>query len=166
MLTLIICNSSYSIGKGFQGVMKRWGFKGLRASHGVSISHRSHGSTGQHQDPGRVFPGKKMAGHMGNRLRTLQNLLVMRVDTSENLVFLRGSIPGPPGKFVRVSDSIKKCVSKARERKRRTELGISDTPLPGIGNGVNSLPFPACTPQMVKQLGLPSSILYNNEKKQ
>jgi large subunit ribosomal protein L3 len=146
--------------------MKRWGFKGLRATHGVSISHRSHGSTGQHQDPGRVFPGKKMAGHMGNRTRTLQNLLVMRVDTADDLVFLRGSIPGPPGRYVKVSDSIKKCISKARDRQRRTNLGISDVPLPGIGNGIASLPFPAGTPEMVKELGLPGSILYNYEKKQ
>jgi large subunit ribosomal protein L3 len=146
--------------------MKRWGFKGLRASHGVSISHRSAGSTGQHQDPGRVFPGKKMAGHMGNRLRTAQNLLVMRVDIADNLVFLKGAIPGSPGKFVRVTDSIKKCVSQARERQRRTVLGISDTPLTGVGNGVASLPFPVATPEMVQKLGLPSSIIYNNEKKQ
>lgn len=107
-----------------------------------------------------------MAGHMGNRNRTQQNLLVMRVDTSENLVFLKGAIPGPPGNFVRVKDSLKKCISLARERKRRTELGISDTPLPGVGNGVDTLPFPACTPEMVKQLNLPETIIYNNEKKQ
>lgn len=107
-----------------------------------------------------------MAGHMGNRLRTLQNLLVMRIDTTENLVYLKGALPGPPGGFVRVRDSIKKCVSQARERQRRTLLGLSETPLTGVGNGVESLPFPAATPEMVKQLNLPVSILYNNEKKQ
>lgn len=145
--------------------MKRWGFKGLRASHGVSVSHRSHGSTGQHQDPGRVFPGKKMSGHMGNRLRTQQNLQVMRIDVPENLIFLKGALPGAPGGFVRVSDAIKKCISKGRDRQRRTVLGLSEGPLPGIGHGVSSLPFPAGTVDLVKQLNMPASMLYNNEKK-
>jgi len=154
-----------TIGKGFAGPMKRWGFKGLRASHGVSVSHRSHGSTGQHQDPGRVFPGKKMAGHMGNRLRTQQNLLVMRVDTVDNLVFLKGCVAGHNGNFVKISDAIKNCVSRGRERQRRTALGLSDQPLVGVGNGVASLPFPAATKSMVKEMGLPQSILYNNERK-
>ena len=85
---------SKTIGKGFAGVMKRYNFSGLRATHGVSVSHRSHGSTGQRQDPGKVFKGKKMAGHMGNKLRTMQNLEIVRSDLENNLIYLKGSIPG------------------------------------------------------------------------
>ena len=85
---------SKTIGKGFAGVMKRWNFGGLRASHGVSVSHRSHGSTGQRQDPGRVFKGKKMAGHMGDKLRTKLNLEIVKSDLENNLLYLKGSIPG------------------------------------------------------------------------
>ena len=86
--------SSFSIGKGFAGVMKRHNFGGLRASHGVSISHRSHGSTGQNQDPGRVFKGKKMAGRMGNRKVTKQNLKIIEIDETNNLLIVKGSVPG------------------------------------------------------------------------
>mgnify|MGYP000244679063 CR=1 FL=1 len=89
-------------GKGFAGAMKRWGFGGLRASHGVSISHRSHGSTGQNQDPGKVFKGKKMAGHMGARNRTQQNLEVVRTDAARGLIFVRGSVPGSKGGWLLV----------------------------------------------------------------
>lgn len=96
-----------SIGKGFAGAMKRWGFSGLRASHGVSISHRSHGSTGNRQDPGRVFKNKKMAGHMGNRRVTVLNLKVVRVDPDRGLLWLRGAVPGAKGGYVLVRDSIK-----------------------------------------------------------
>ena len=85
---------SKTIGKGFAGVMKRWNFGGLRASHGVSVSHRSHGSTGQRQDPGKVFKGKKMAGHMGDKLRTMLNLEIVKSDLENNLIYLKGSIPG------------------------------------------------------------------------
>ena len=85
---------SKTIGKGFAGVMKRWNFGGLRASHGVSVSHRSHGSTGQRQDPGKVFKGKKMAGHMGDKLRTMLNLEIVKSDLENNLLYLKGSIPG------------------------------------------------------------------------
>ena len=85
---------SKTIGKGFAGVMKRWNFGGLRASHGVSVSHRSHGSTGQRQDPGKVFKGKKMAGHMGDKIRTMLNLEVIKSDLENNLIYLKGSIPG------------------------------------------------------------------------
>ena len=106
-----------------------------------------------------------MAGHMGNRLRTTQNLLVMKVDTAENLIFLKGCLAGPPGTYVRVSDALKKCISRARERQRRTLLGLSDTELLGIGNGVNSLPFPAATKALVEQLSLPEAILFKNEVK-
>ena len=99
-----------SIGKGFAGGMKRWGFRGLRASHGVSISHRSHGSTGQHQDPGRVFKGKKMAGHMGDRRVTVQNLEVVGVDRELGIVLVKGGVPGVRGGYVRIRDSIKRAL--------------------------------------------------------
>ncbi|MGI9511101.1 MAG: 50S ribosomal protein L3, partial [Geminicoccaceae bacterium] len=102
--------SGTSIGKGFAGAMKRHGFSGLRASHGVSISHRAHGSTGQCQDPGRVFKGKKMAGHMGARTRTAQNLLVMGVDPDRGLLLIKGGIPGSKGGWVQVADAVKKAL--------------------------------------------------------
>ena len=94
-------------GKGFAGAMKRWGFGGLRASHGVSVSHRSHGSTGNRQDPGRVFKNKKMAGHMGARNRTQQNLEIVRTDGARGLLFVKGSVPGHKGSWLTVSDAIK-----------------------------------------------------------
>lgn len=97
-----------TIGKGFAGGMKRHNFGGLRATHGVSVSHRSHGSTGQCQDPGKVFKGKRMAGHMGNRQRTVQNLKVMGVDTEHNLILVKGAVPGSKGSVVSVFDSVKK----------------------------------------------------------
>lgn len=97
-----------TVGKGFAGVMKRHGFAGLEASHGVSISHRSHGSTGQCQDPGRVFKGKKMAGHMGNVSISMQNLEVLKVDGENNLLYVVGSVPGKKGVLLRVADAIKK----------------------------------------------------------
>ena len=100
--------SSISIGKGFAGVMKRHNFGGLRASHGVSISHRSHGSTGQNQDPGRVFKGKKMAGRMGNKKVTKQNLKVIEVDSENNLLMVKGSVPGKKNSIVYLKDSVKK----------------------------------------------------------
>jgi large subunit ribosomal protein L3 len=100
--------SSISIGKGFAGVMKRHNFGGLRASHGVSISHRSHGSTGQNQDPGRVFKGKKMAGRMGNKKVTKQNLKVIDVDIQNNLLMIKGSVPGKKNSIVYLRDSVKK----------------------------------------------------------
>ena len=97
-----------SIGKGFAGAMKRHNFGGLRASHGVSISHRSHGSTGQCQDPGRVFKGKKMAGHMGAARVTTQNLQVVRTDTDRGLIMVKGAVPGSKGGWVTVKDAVKK----------------------------------------------------------
>lgn len=97
-----------SKGKGFAGVMKRWNFGGLRASHGVSVSHRSHGSTGQHQDPGRVFKGKKMAGHMGDRRVTKQNLQVVSTDSAAGLIFVKGAIPGAKGGYLLVKDAAKR----------------------------------------------------------
>jgi large subunit ribosomal protein L3 len=94
-------------GKGFAGAMKRWGFGGLRATHGVSLSHRSHGSTGNRQDPGRVFKNKKMAGHMGARNRTQQNLEVVRTDAERGLIFVKGSVPGHKGGWLLIKDSVK-----------------------------------------------------------
>jgi large subunit ribosomal protein L3 len=98
---------SKTIGKGFAGVMKRHNFSGLRASHGVSVSHRSHGSTGQRQDPGKVFKGKKMAGHMGNKLRTIQNIEIIKTDSENNLLYLKGSIPGSKQSEVLIKKAIK-----------------------------------------------------------
>ena len=94
-------------GKGFAGAMKRWGFRGLRATHGVSVSHRSHGSTGNRQDPGRVFKNKKMAGHMGARNRTQQNLEIVRTDPIRGLLFVKGSVPGHKGAWLSVCDATK-----------------------------------------------------------
>jgi large subunit ribosomal protein L3 len=100
--------SSFSIGKGFAGVMKRHNFGGLRASHGVSISHRSHGSTGQNQDPGRVFKGKKMAGRMGHTKVTKQNLKIIEIDIVNNLLIVKGSVPGKKNSVIFLKDSIKR----------------------------------------------------------
>ena len=100
--------SGTSIGKGFAGAMKRHNFGGLRASHGVSISHRSHGSTGQCQDPGRVFKGKKMAGHMGAVRVTTQNLEVVRTDADRGLIMVKGAVPGSKGGWVTIKDAVKK----------------------------------------------------------
>jgi len=99
-----------TIGKGFAGAMKRHNFSGLSASHGVSISHRSHGSTGNSQDPGRVFKGKKMAGHMGDRQRTMQNLQVVASDDDRGLIFIKGGLPGSKGSWISLKDAIKKAV--------------------------------------------------------
>ncbi len=98
---------SRTIGKGFAGVMKRHNFRGLRASHGVSVSHRSHGSTGQRQDPGKVFKNKKMAGHMGNKLRTIQNIEIIKSDPENDLLYLKGSIPGFKNSEVLVKKAVK-----------------------------------------------------------
>jgi len=94
-------------GKGFAGAMKRWGFAGLRATHGVSLSHRSHGSTGNRQDPGKVFKNKKMAGHMGDRQRTQQNLEIVRTDVERGLLFVKGSVPGAKNGWLMVRDAVK-----------------------------------------------------------
>ena len=97
-----------TIGKGFAGVMKRYNFSGMRASHGVSVSHRAHGSTGQNQDPGKVFKGKKMAGHMGDRERTIQNLEIIKSDLENNLIFIKGSVPGAKNALVLIKKNVKK----------------------------------------------------------
>ena len=113
---------SKTIGKGFAGVMKRWNFGGLRASHGVSVSHRSHGSTGQRQDPGKVFKGKKMAGHMGDKSRTILNLEVIRSDIDNNLIYLRGSIPGSKNSIVYLRESVKNVSRKTIQEKHEVRL--------------------------------------------
>jgi len=120
--------TSFSIGKGFAGPMKRWNFGGLRATHGVSIRHRSHGSTGHRQDPGRVFKGKKMAGHMGDRRITTLNLEVAGIDVEQSLLMIKGSVPGSEGALVRVRDSIKnkkprvkKAPSVEQKKEKRAE---------------------------------------------
>jgi large subunit ribosomal protein L3 len=101
-----------SKGKGFAGVMKRHNFRGLEASHGVSVSHRSHGSTGQRQDPGKVFKGKKMAGHLGDVRVTTQNIQIVSTDIERGLIFVRGAVPGANGSYVLVSDAVKKAAPK------------------------------------------------------
>jgi large subunit ribosomal protein L3 len=98
-----------TIGRGFAGGMKRWNFGGLRASHGVSVSHRSHGSTGNRQDPGKVFKNKKMAGHMGDRQRTILNLEVFGVDEERGLILVKGGVPGADGSWVKVRDAVKRA---------------------------------------------------------
>ena len=100
--------TSKTIGKGFAGVVKKYNFRGNRASHGVSISHRSHGSTDQNQDPGRVFKNKKMAGHMGNKIRTIQNLEIIKSDYENNLIFIKGSVPGSKNAIVLIQKTSKK----------------------------------------------------------
>ena len=101
-----------NIGKGMAGPMKRWNFRGLRATHGVSLSHRSHGSTGQRQDPGKVFKGKKMAGNMGNMRVTTQNLIVVRTDVERGLVMVKGAVPGSKGGWVEIKDAVKRPAHK------------------------------------------------------
>ena len=113
---------SKTIGKGFAGVMKRWNFGGLRASHGVSVSHRSHGSTGQRQDPGKVFKGKKMAGHMGDKLRTMLNLEIVKSDVENNLIYLNGSIPGSKNSTVFLRESVKNVTRKTIKEKHEAKV--------------------------------------------
>ena len=117
---------SKTIGKGFAGVMKRWNFGGLRASHGVSVSHRSHGSTGQRQDPGKVFKGKKMAGHMGDKSRTMLNLEVIKSDTENNLLYIKGSIPGAKNSTVLLRESVKNISRKTIKEKHDAKIKATE----------------------------------------
>ena len=119
---------SKSIGKGFAGAMKRHNFGGLRATHGVSISHRSHGSTGQRQDPGKVFKGKKMAGHMGDKLRTMQNIEIIKTDLENELLYLKGSIPGSKNSEVLVKSSVKNIVKLTIDEKIKVAEQAKKTP--------------------------------------
>jgi large subunit ribosomal protein L3 len=116
--------TGHTQGKGFAGAMKRWGFGGMRATHGVSISHRAHGSTGNRQDPGKVFKNKKMAGHMGDRQRTQQNLEVVRTDVARGLIFVKGSVPGAKNGWLLIKDAVKVAAP-------------SDLPFPGALKGDN-----------------------------
>jgi large subunit ribosomal protein L3 len=104
--------SGTTIGKGFAGAMKRWNFGGLRATHGVSVTHRAHGSTGQRQDPGKVFKNKKMAGHYGAESVTTQNLEVVKIDPARNLILLKGAVPGSAGSWVTIRDAVKRPLPK------------------------------------------------------
>ena len=117
---------SKTIGKGFAGVMKRWNFGGLRASHGVSVSHRSHGSTGQRQDPGKVFKGKKMAGHMGDKSRTMLNLEVIKSDMENNLLYIKGSIPGAKNSTVLLRESVKNISRKTIKEKHDAKIKAAE----------------------------------------
>ncbi len=119
--------SGHTQGKGFAGAMKRWGFGGMRATHGVSISHRAHGSTGQRQDPGKVFKNKKMAGHMGDRQRTQQNLEIVRTDVARGLIFVKGSVPGAKNGWLMVRDAVKHPMP-------------TEAPFPGALKGDNDAP--------------------------
>ncbi len=131
-----------TIGRGFQGVMKRHNFAGLRASHGVSVSHRSHGSTGQRQDPGKVFKNKKMAGHMGNVRVTTQNLKVVATDGERGFIMVRGAVPGYEGGFVLVRDAVKRATPKGKKLpfpaalKAKAEAAAAPGPATGEGGGV------------------------------
>ena len=119
---------SKTIGKGFAGVMKRHNFSGLRATHGVSVSHRSHGSTGQRQDPGKVFKGKKMAGHMGNKIRTMQNIEIIKSDIENDLLYLKGSIPGSKNTEVLVKKAIKNVQKLTMREKIEIAEKVKKTP--------------------------------------
>ncbi len=107
-----------TVGKGFAGAMKRWNFGGMRATHGVSVSHRAHGSTGQRQDPGKTFAGKKMAGHLGQETVTTMNLTVWKVDVERGLILIKGAVPGTEGSYVKVRDAIKKAAPADLPRPR------------------------------------------------
>ncbi|MFT4079983.1 50S ribosomal protein L3 [Rhodomicrobium lacus] len=122
-----------SIGKGFAGAMKRWNFGGLRATHGVSISHRSHGSTGNRQDPGKTFAGKKMAGHMGVDRVTTQNLQVVKTDVERGLLLIRGAVPGAKGGWVLVKDAVKKPLPKDAPKPGAFRKANNDTAAAGAG---------------------------------
>ena len=119
---------SKTIGKGFAGAMKRHNFGGLRATHGVSVSHRSHGSTGQRQDPGKVFKGKKMAGHMGDRLRTMQNIEIIKTDIENELLYLKGSIPGSKNTEILVKKAVKNINKLTIEEKSKVAEEAKKTP--------------------------------------
>ena len=120
--------TSKTIGKGFAGAMKRHNFGGLRATHGVSVSHRSHGSTGQRQDPGKVFKGKKMAGHMGDKFRTMQNIEIIKADIENELLYLKGSIPGSKNSEVIVKKSVKNINKLTIDEKIKAAEEAKKTP--------------------------------------
>jgi len=126
--TKFVDTRSKTIGKGFAGAMKRHNFGGLRATHGVSVSHRSHGSTGQRQDPGKVFKGKKMAGHMGDKLRTMQNIEIIKADLENELLYLKGSIPGTKNSEILVKSSVKNINKLTIDEKIKAAEEAKKTP--------------------------------------
>lgn len=133
--------------------MKRHGFKGQRASHGNSVSHRALGSTGQHQDPGRVFPGKKMPGRMGgNHQSTVHGLKVLRIDLGRELILVKGNVPGPDGGMVQVTDARRSLIWKAAKKNKKQGLDGKEV----LPEGIEGLPFPAGTRAMKK--GLPQIV--------
>jgi large subunit ribosomal protein L3 len=146
-----------SIGKGFAGSMKRHNFGGLRATHGVSISHRSHGSTGNRQDPGRTFPGKKMAGHMGDRQVTVLNLEVVRTDAERGLVLIRGAVPGAKGAWLLIRDAVKRPrpdnvpLPGAIRRPTATAPDVSSGAEPGAGPAESGTASPAADDAATKE---------------
>ncbi len=150
-----------SIGKGFAGAMKRHGFGGLRASHGVSISHRSHGSTGQCQDPGKVFKGKKMAGHMGAAQVTSQNLKVVETDAENGLIMVKGAVPGAKGTWVKVQDAVKKILPEEAPFPaglRDPGLSLDDNKTSDVSNvvqssGADNIPADKATSADSQELG-------------
>lgn len=143
--------TGHTQGKGFAGAMKRWGFGGMRATHGVSISHRAHGSTGNRQDPGRVFKGKKMAGHMGDRQRTQQNLEIVRTDAERGLLFVKGSVPGAKNGWLLVRDAVK---LKAP----------ADLPFPGAILDKNKAPVADETPVAVEAVATDAPATEENKE--
>jgi large subunit ribosomal protein L3 len=128
-----------TVGKGFAGAIKRWNFGGMRATHGVSVSHRAHGSTGQRQDPGKVFKGKKMAGHMGQDRVTTLNLTVFRVDVERGLILIKGAVPGTEGGYVRIRDAVKSAPPEGLPRPGA--IRVSAAPAPDVS------PEPETTPE-------------------
>lgn len=145
-------------GKGFAGVMKRHGFAGGNASHGASLAHRTPGSIGNNQDPGRVFPGKRMPGRMGGRYRTVQNMRVLRIDTKNELLFVQGHVPGPDGGVVYVRDALKNLIKSAYYTYRRGQSLDGELLDPAKGasqflpRGLQGLPFPAGTRELAQSL--------------
>jgi large subunit ribosomal protein L3 len=149
--------SGVSIGKGFAGVMKRHNFKGMRASHGVSVSHRAHGSTGQCQDPGKVFKGKKMAGQMGNSQVTMQNLRVVAIDVENDTILVKGGVPGSRNSYVIIKDAVKRAVPESapypgKKQKEKVE-------------NLNLVAETAVTPDVPMQENKPAGNSENNENK-
>jgi large subunit ribosomal protein L3 len=120
--------SGVTVGKGFAGAMKRWNFGGMRATHGVSVSHRAHGSTGQRQDPGKVFKGKKMAGHMGDVNVTTQNLRVVKTDPERGLIMIRGAVPGAKGGWVTIHDAVKRALPESAPKPGAFRKAAGETP--------------------------------------
>ena len=144
---------SKTIGKGFAGVMKRYDFSGLRASHGVSVSHRAHGSTGQNQDPGKVFKGKKMAGHMGDKFRTIQNLEIIKSDLENNLIFVKGSVPGSRNSIVLIqknSKNINKMTTLEKIKKMQTQSSTSPDKTKGKSKTPEKKAEPSTKPENTK----------------